>query len=184
MVFASASYPWGSPCDTSFSPVLVGQQFKTFNGDWAAFTLAFFGFLRCSEFTYQGVHKCCSRFDLDAGCVVFSQSGFPTTASCYTSFLCSSKTDSFRLGQSLIIARSSFPICAVTAMQHYFQLAASPPGSLFSFQYSRLLTRSAVFPCYGILRVLQGFLFITLKVTVSHWYRLYSRCCGPARLAD
>ena len=99
-------------------------------------------------------------------CVVFSQSGFPTTASCYTSFLCSSKTDSFRLGQSLIIARSSFPICAVTAMQHYFQLAASPPGSLFSFQSSRLLTRSAVFPCYGILRVLQGFLFIFLKVTV------------------
>ena len=37
---------------------------------WAAFTLAFFGFLRCSEFTYQGVNTYCSRFDLGTECVI------------------------------------------------------------------------------------------------------------------
>ena len=56
----------------------------------------------------------------------------------------SSKTDSFRLGQSHIIARTASQICAVIAMQCYFQLAAPPSGPLFSFQSGRLLTRSAV----------------------------------------
>ena len=56
------------------------------------------------------------------------------------------KTDSFRLGQSLFIARTGSQVCAVTAMQHYFQLVATPSGPLFffSFQSSRLLARSAV----------------------------------------
>ena len=56
----------------------------------------------------------------------------------------SSKTDSFRLGQSLFIARTGSQVCAVTAMQHYFQLFAPLSGPLFSFQSSRLLARSAV----------------------------------------
>ena len=45
----------------------------------------------------------------------------------------SSKTDSFQLGQSLIIARTGSQICAVIAIQHYFQLVAPSLGPLFSF---------------------------------------------------
>ena len=56
----------------------------------------------------------------------------------------SSKTDPFRAGQSIIIARAASPVCAVTAMRHYFQTVSPPKGPLFFFQSGQLLTRSAV----------------------------------------
>ena len=56
----------------------------------------------------------------------------------------SSKTDPFRAGQSLLIARADSSLCTVTAMQHYFQFVSPPPGPLFIFRSGRLLTRSAV----------------------------------------
>ena len=66
---------------------------------WAALTLAFYGFLRCSEFTYRGVHSSRPQFDLGTDCVSF-----------YPSLVCpqrivvtlrSSKTDFSRQGQSV-----------------------------------------------------------------------------------
>ena len=55
-----------------------------------------------------------------------------------------SKTDPFRAGQSLLIARADSSLCAVTAMQHYFQVMAPPPGPPFIFRSGRLLTRAIV----------------------------------------
>ena len=49
---------------------------KDFSMDWAAFTLAFYGFLRCSEFTYQGVRNFRSRFDLGRECVSFQVNNY------------------------------------------------------------------------------------------------------------
>ena len=109
---------------------------------WAAFTLAFFGFLRCSEFTYQRVNKYCSRFDLGTECVSFVPSLASPQHMVIT--LRSSKTDPFRAGQSLLIARADSSLCAVTAMQHYFQFVAPPPGPLFIFRSGRLLTKATV----------------------------------------
>ena len=106
---------------------------------WAAFTLAFFGFLCCSKFTYQGVNKFCPRFDLGTECVSFVPSLASPQHMVIT--LWSSKTDPFRAGQSLLIARADSLLCAVTAMQHYFQFVA-PPGPLFIFRSGRLLTRA------------------------------------------
>ena len=54
-----------------------------------------------------------------------------------------SKTDPFRADQSLLIARADSSLCAVTAMQHYFQFVA-PPGPLFIFRSGRLLTRATI----------------------------------------
>ena len=109
---------------------------------WAAFTLAFFGFMHCSEFTYQGVSKFSPHLYLCSTCVSF----YPSLASpqYMTVTLQSSKTESFRAGQSLLIAWVDSPVCAVTAMQHYFQVVSPPKGPLFYFQSSRLLTRSSV----------------------------------------
>ena len=115
---------------------------KDFSMVWAAFTLAFYGFLRCSEFTYPGVHTFRPRFDLSTECVSFHPSLASPQHIIVT--LKSSKTDSFRAGQSLLIARADTPVCAVAAMQHYFQSTSPCPGPLFSFQSGRLLTRSAV----------------------------------------
>ena len=109
---------------------------------WAAFTLAFFGFLRCSEFTYQSINKYCSCFDLGTECVSFVPSLASTQHVVIT--LWSSKTDPFRAGQSLLFARADSSLCAVTAMQHYFQFVAPPPGPLVIFRSGRLLTGATV----------------------------------------
>ena len=104
---------------------------------WAAFTLAFFAFLRCSEFTYPGTNQFRPRFDLSTDCVSFH----PSLASPQQMFvfLKASKTDVYRQGHTLVIACSPSPVCAVTAMRNYF-LAARPCRPLFSFQSGRLLT--------------------------------------------
>ena len=108
---------------------------------WAAFTLAFFAFLRCSEFTYQGISRFRPQVDLSTDCVSFHPSlASPQRMSI---FLKASKTDAFRQGHTLVIACSTSPVCAVTAMRDYF-LTARPRGPLFSFRSGRLLTRSAV----------------------------------------
>ena len=115
---------------------------RDFTMIWAAFTLAFFAFLRCSEFTYKGVRTFRPRFDLSTDCIWF----YPSLARPrhMTVTIKSSKTDFFRQGHSLPIARTWSPLCAVTAMQSYVSLVKPPPGPLFSFRSGRLLTRSTV----------------------------------------
>ena len=109
---------------------------------WAAFNLAFFAFLRCSEFTYSGVRKFRPLFELTTDCIAFHPNlARPQIMSVP---LKSSKTDIFRQEQSLTIARTSFTLCAVTAMQEYFLLARLEPGPLFYFQSGRYLTCSTV----------------------------------------
>ena len=67
----------------------------------------------------------------------------------------SSKTDSFRLGQSHLIARTASQICAVIAMQHYFQLAANPPSGPFPLSSAAgSLPGQRSLPSYGISCVL------------------------------
>ena len=108
---------------------------------WTAFTLAFFGFLCCSKFTYQGVNKFCPHIDLGTKCVSFVPSLASPQHMVIT--LWSSKTDPFRTGQFLLIARADSSLCAVTVMQQYFQFVALL-GPLFIFRSGRLLTRSTV----------------------------------------
>ena len=115
---------------------------QDFSMIWAAFNLAFFAFLRCSEFTYNSVRKFSPPFDLSTDCIAFH----PTLA-CpqrMTVQLKSSKTDVYRRGQSLTIARTSSTLCAVSAMREYFLLAQPQQGPLFYFQTGNLLTRGAV----------------------------------------
>ena len=115
---------------------------RDFSMIWAAFTLAFFAFLRCSEFTYPGVHSFNSKFNLTKECVTFCPSLACPQRLLVT--LKSSKTDSFRAGQSLIVARCPSLLCPVSAMQQYFILANPRSGPLFYFASGRYLTRSSV----------------------------------------
>ena len=70
---------------------------------WAAFTLAFLGFMPLQRIYLQGISKFRTRLDLCSTCVSF----YPSLASPQhmTVTLQSSKTDSFRARQSLLIAR-------------------------------------------------------------------------------
>ena len=115
---------------------------RDFSMIWAAFNLAFFAFLRCSEFTYCGVRKFRQQFDLSTDCITFHPSlACPQRITVY---LKSSKTDIAREGQSLTIARTSTPLCAVAAMQEYFLLVRPRHGPLFYFASGRYLTRGIV----------------------------------------
>ena len=109
------------------------QEIKCLNS--LALSNPFSVFSLCSEFTYQEIHKYCSRFDLLTHplnvCHLFP--AWLPGAQQLVVTLRSSKTESFRLGQSLIIARTGSQVCAVTAMQHYFQLVAPSSGPYFLF---------------------------------------------------
>ena len=120
---------------SSIRPVLQAWLSpRDFSMVWADFTLAFFAFLRCSEFR--------PHFDLSTDCITLQ----PNLA-CppyMTIQLKSSKTDVFRHGQSLMVAHSSSTICAVMAMRDNFLLARPQTGPLFYFQSGRYLTRGIV----------------------------------------
>lgn len=109
---------------------------------WAAFTLAFFGFLRCSEFT------CDSVFDPEVHMTITDIIFEPiiTNPSCMLVKIKKSKTDPFRQGSLLTIAASSSHVCAVKAMKNYILQASpiAPDKPLFRLQNGRPLTRTLV----------------------------------------
>ena len=109
---------------------------------WAAFNLAFFAFLRGSEYTYSGVRKFLQQFDLSTECISFHHS--LARSYCITVYLKSSKTNIAREGQSLTIAHTLSPLYAVAAMQEYFLSARPQHGPLFYFKSCRYLTRGIV----------------------------------------
>ena len=106
---------------------------------WAAFTLAFFGFLRSSEFTCNGgtfdptVHLCSS--DITFLPNIESPNHMLVTIK-------QSKTDPFRKGCTLTIARSTDSVCSVMAMRDYLlQCKPAATGPLFTFSNGKWLSR-------------------------------------------
>ena len=82
---------------------------------WAAFTLAFFGFLRVNEFTY-------SSPPAEKPFLAFNDANFTPNITNPTSILLTikqSKTDPFRQGTTLTISKSHSPVCAVNALREY-----------------------------------------------------------------
>lgn len=109
---------------------------------WAAFTLAFFGFLRSSEFTCNGKfdpHTHLSRADINFQPNIFSPDFVVITIK-------KSKTDPFRETAKLTIARSNSNVCAVTALQDYLLQThgQTTPQPLFTFHDGRSLTRASL----------------------------------------
>ena len=90
---------------------------------WAACSLAFFGFLRVSEFTCSGPFD--PRLHLSLSDVWFDPSGSIRL------LIKSSKTDPFRRGVILSIGPSGNSLCPVSALRHYLQLRGFAPGPLF-----------------------------------------------------
>lgn len=106
----------------------------------AAVCLAFFGFLRCGEFTIQ------SDFDPSAN-LSLSDISFDTTGNTFTLSLKRSKCDPFRQGTNILYCRVlPTSICPVGQMSKYVlmrkQLPISPDGPLLVYE-SQALTRTA-----------------------------------------
>ena len=131
---------------------------------WSAFTLAFFAFLRSSEFTSPSSTLFNPRLHLCHSDISF------TTAGSLSLQLKTSKTDPFRKGCSIILAPSGRSVCAVRAMRRY--LDHQPPRSatpLYFFSTGQFLTRDKV---TSILRLLLQRLGFATESYASHSFRI------------
>ena len=160
------------------------QEIKCLNS--LALSNPFSVFSLCSEFTYQEIHKYCSRFDLLTHwmCVICSQPGFLARNNWLLHFGPLRLSPFGWVSPLLLLARVPrsvrLPLCSII-----FSLSHPRQVPIFSFQSGMLLTRSAVISLLQDIVRLVGLPFHSLKMLYfSHWCRLYSRCCGSARLAD
>ena len=121
------------------------QPPQSFNVDhimlWAAFTLAFFGFLRASEFTCNS-----SSFDPTVHlCLIITFIPNIESPNHMLVSIKQSKTDPFRKGCTLTIARSTTSICSVMAMRDYLlQCKPAATGPLFTFANGKWLSRASL----------------------------------------
>ena len=144
-------------------------------------------FSLCSEFTYQEIHKYCSRFDLLTHALNVCPSSpawLPGAQQLVVIFGPLRLTPFGWVSPLLLLARVPrsvrLPLCSII-----FSLSHPRQAPIFSFQSGRLLTRSAVISLLQDIVRLVGLPFHSFKRSYfSHRCRLYSRCCRSARLAD
>lgn len=105
---------------------------------WAACTLAYFGFLRSSEFTVPNLSSFSSSIHLGLDDIAVDSSSTP---SCLRIRIKASKTDPFRKGCFIHIGKGRSPLCAVEAMLSYLVFRGNKPGPLFVLKNGTPLTR-------------------------------------------
>ena len=131
---------------------------------WCAFTLAFFAFLRSSEFTSPSTSHCNALSHHSASDISFNSDGSLSL------HLKASKTDTYCQGCSLLIAPSGGSICAVRAIKEY--MAHHPFNSdspFYIFQSGLYLTRAKV---TSTLCLLLKILHIPTELYASHSFRI------------
>ena len=125
---------------------------------WAAMLVAFFGFLRVSEYTSDHVHTYDPQFTLCFDDIRISPWVADLTLKC-------SKTDPFREGITVRVAYNGTPLCPVTALSNY--LVSHPgTGPLFQFSDGRFLTRR------GLMRILNSIKPREVKNMSTHSFRI------------
>ena len=102
---------------------------------WAACCVAFFGFLRVSEFTTNGSFNVSKHLTL-ADIAVDSIAN----PSMIRLTIKSSKCDQFSQGSAVYLGRAHPPTCALSAMFAYLHLRGSAPGPLFRWSRGLPLT--------------------------------------------
>ena len=105
---------------------------------WAACCMAFFGFLRSSEFTVPSQEA----FDKDAHlCPRDIAIDSTTNPKLITIKIKQSKTDPFRRGVTLYLGRTESLICPVLGILPFMAIRGKRPGPLFILKDGRMLTR-------------------------------------------
>ncbi|XP_048578830.1 uncharacterized protein LOC125560693 isoform X2 [Nematostella vectensis] len=157
-------------------PVLLSWlSAHDFHMIWAAFTLAFFGFLRCSEFTCPGVRNFDIVYNLSPVDINFHPN--PSAPLYMKVVIKASKTDPFRQGTVLTIARSGCDLCAVSAMQEFVRICGYTTGPLFRFRSGKYLTRSLV---SSILRDAARACGLPHSSLKGHSFRIGAASCAAA----
>ena len=105
---------------------------------WAAFVVAFYGFLGAGELCSKSVNS----FDPDT---TLLWSDVTTTTKAVMLHIQASKTDPFRNGCTITIGATTTSTCPLNAVQHYRAIHQHQPSSpAFTFQDGSLLTRQAL----------------------------------------
>ena len=143
---------------------------------WAALTLAFFGFLRVSEFTSRG--KFNPHSHLSPSDIVFKPSRLNPN---YMQInIKVSKTDPFRSGIKLTIGKTGSTICPVQAMLKYMSVIPHTEGPLFQLQSGTPLTRNNF---TSLTRNLLRQMGINSHEYASHSFRIgAATCVGAANM--
>lgn len=105
---------------------------------WAACCLAFFGFLRCSEFTVPSQTEYDPDGHLSLSDIAIDSRESPTLVQVNIK---QSKTDPFRKGVRLCLGKTGLDICPVDAILAYIRVRWSRPGPLFVYRDGSYLTR-------------------------------------------
>ena len=104
---------------------------------WAAILTAFFGFLRVSEYTSS--HK--TKYDphttllLSDVCITEDRAKINIKTS---------KTDPFREGVVIELARNGSNLCPISALSEFLQIRPSTPGPFFRFHNGKFLSRGDI----------------------------------------
>ena len=102
---------------------------------WAACTLAFYGFLRVSEFTTNSAFDPSKHLTLED--VAVDSTLHPSSLRLTVK---SSKCDQFRQGASIYIGRGNQPFCALASLLTYLHQRGATPGPLFRWSSGQPLT--------------------------------------------
>ena len=105
---------------------------------WAACTLAYFGFLRVSEFTVSSNNSFSPPYHLTLQDLALDSLSSPETLRLHIK---ASKTDPFRKGSFIHIGRGKYPLCAIRAVVSYLTVRGAGPGPLFRLQSGQPLSR-------------------------------------------
>ena len=98
---------------------------------WAVCCTAFFGLLRCSEFTVPSINDYDPTVHLSFQDVAIDSSTAPTVIRISIK---QSKTDPFRKGIQLFLGTTDHIICPIKAILPYLALRRSKPGPPFRNQ--------------------------------------------------
>ena len=105
---------------------------------WAVCCIAFFGFLRCSEFTVPNHDSYDPDANLSYDDVAVDNRTCPTLL---TLKLKQSKTDPFRAGVTLTLGKTDKEVCPVTALMPYLAIRGPQKGPLFITETHNYLTQ-------------------------------------------
>ena len=105
---------------------------------WAACCLAFFGFLRSSEFTVPSQEAFDKDIHLLSTDLAIDNKANPQLL---TVKIKQSKTGPFRQGVTLGLGRTASTICQITAILPFLAMRGDQPGPLFILRDGRMLTR-------------------------------------------
>ena len=119
---------------------ILGQKPKEHDNImlWAACALAFFGFLRCSEFTVPSQEEYCPKSHLSLQDIAIDSR---TSPKMITVTIKQSKTDPFRVGCKLCLGKTSKDVCPISALLPYLAIRGAGYGPLFILASGAYLTR-------------------------------------------